>query len=59
MHATQNARPITDVKNNYQLISATENSTHTILKFKRNLTTCDQEDWRITVSFLPTFIYGL
>lgn len=48
-HATANAFPILDKKQNYEALYGAENATHTVLKFKRKLTTCDPDDYIITV----------
>lgn len=48
-HATGNSKPIPDKIQNWKLISAFENSTHTFLRFTRLLETCDYpEDVAIT-----------
>lgn len=44
-----NGAPIQDVKNDFTLISASENATHTTISFKRLTDTCDAEDVAITV----------
>lgn len=44
--------PVVDVSQDYVLLSGYENATHTVLRFKRNLDTCDMaHDLPITVSF--------
>eukprot|EP00794_Sanderia_malayensis_P020379 gene20379-22388_t len=43
-HGIGRKKPILDKKQDYQLLSASRNNTATILKFRRNLNTCDKED---------------
>jgi len=45
-HGVGNTYPPMDDKQDYELISGSENSTHTILKFKRKLDTGDKNDWK-------------
>lgn len=42
--------PEVDASQDYQLLLGYENSTHTVLRFKRRLDTCDYHDIPITVS---------
>jgi hypothetical protein len=44
-----NGYPPIDQLQNYNLISARSNQTHTIVRFQRQLSTCDPNDWTITV----------
>ncbi|CAG7815673.1 unnamed protein product, partial [Allacma fusca] len=43
-HAVRNGMPDIDSSQDWTLISASENSTHTMLSFTRALNTCDKED---------------
>ncbi|GAB6027743.1 hypothetical protein CHUAL_001980 [Chamberlinius hualienensis] len=47
-YSTKNELPVIDKVQNYELISGSENSTHTTLRFKRKLNTGDTEDKEIT-----------
>ena len=48
---TQTSEPVVDTSQDYELLSGSENSTHTILRFRRKLNTCDDKsDVPITVS---------
>ncbi|XP_029436454.1 putative DBH-like monooxygenase protein 2 isoform X2 [Rhinatrema bivittatum] len=47
-HAIGSSRPLKDEKQNYQLISVTENETTTTLRFSRAFRTCDDFDLDIT-----------
>jgi hypothetical protein len=43
--------PVPDTSQDYVLLSSSENATHTILRFRRKLNTCDEKfDVPITVS---------
>lgn len=43
--------PEVDSSQDYQLLLGYENSTHTVLRFRRRLDTCDPHDLPITVSY--------
>ena len=45
-----------DGSQDYDLIGAQENETHTVLRFRRKLVTCDDKDLNITVS-APLFFF--
>lgn len=47
-HATATTLPLMDTQQDYQSLYGAENATHTVLKFKRKLATCDPDDWQIT-----------
>lgn len=49
MHGVGDSPPILDQRQDWQLLSAFENATHTSLRFKRSLDSCDPEDVAITV----------
>ena len=44
--------PVLDERQDWELLSAFENSTHTSLRFRRLLDSCDPQDVPITVSKL-------
>lgn len=44
--------PEVDPKQDYHLLLGYENSTHTVLRFKRKMDTCDHHDIPITVIFI-------
>ncbi|XP_035698652.1 DBH-like monooxygenase protein 1 homolog [Branchiostoma floridae] len=43
-HATENSLPPEDESQDWELLSGYENDTHTVLRFKRKLQTCDVRD---------------
>ena len=45
----KNERPILDKKQDYDLVGSSESDAVTVLKFKRKLVTCDNEDKDIAV----------
>jgi len=45
-HGVGNTYPPMDGKQDFELISGSENATHTILKFRRKLDTGDKDDWK-------------
>lgn len=48
---TQTHEPVVDMSQDYELLTGSENATHTTLRFRRKLTTCDDKfDVPITVS---------
>jgi hypothetical protein len=48
---SKNGEPVLDPSQDYVLMSGHENATHTILRFRRKLDTCDEKfDVPITVS---------
>lgn len=47
--------PIKDEKQDWKLVKAKENDTHTILQFRRKLNTCDDKDMIIDVRNYATF----
>lgn len=49
-HAIGRMLPPLDTRQDYQSLYGSENSTHTVLKFKRKLDTNDPEDWPITAN---------
>lgn len=52
MTHSQTGEPVPDVQQDYTLIASQENQTHTMLRFRRRLNTCDEKfDVPITVSF--------
>jgi hypothetical protein len=48
-HGLANGDSQLDGSQDYDLIGAQENETHTILRFRRKLVTCDDKDLNITV----------
>lgn len=47
---TQTHEPVVDSSQDYELLAGSENATHTTLRFKRKLNTCDDKfDVPITV----------
>ncbi|GFU45377.1 DBH-like monooxygenase protein 1 [Nephila pilipes] len=46
-HATGNIMPVIDKIQNWNLLSGSENNTHTVLVFRRKLDTCDKDDRKI------------
>lgn len=51
MTHSQSGEPVPDLQQDYTLLSSQENQTHTILRFRRRLNTCDEKfDVPITVS---------
>jgi hypothetical protein len=49
-----------DPQQDYDLIGAHENETHTVMRFRRKLVTCDDKDLNITViikEFLFSFYF--
>lgn len=44
--------PLQDDTQNYDVLDGKQNGTHTILKFKRKIETCDPFDIPLSVSFL-------
>lgn len=49
---SKNGEPVLDPSQDYVLMSGHENATHTILRFRRRLDTCDEKfDVPITVGF--------
>ena len=49
-HGLANGDSQLDASQDYDLIGAQENETHTVLRFRRKLVTCDDKDLNITVS---------
>jgi hypothetical protein len=48
---SESGEPVPDASQDYMLLSSSENATHTILRFRRKLNTCDEKfDVPITVS---------
>jgi hypothetical protein len=47
MHGVANGPPIRDERNDWKLLSAAENATHTSVRFSRLLNTCDEQDYAI------------
>uniref|UniRef100_A0A914XB98 DOMON domain-containing protein n=1 Tax=Plectus sambesii TaxID=2011161 RepID=A0A914XB98_9BILA len=43
-----NGFPPEDAEQNYEIVEARENATHTTIRFKRKQSTCDADDWPIT-----------
>jgi hypothetical protein len=53
---SDDGEPIVDPSQDYILLLGYENATHTVLRFKRKLDTCDMtHDVQITVSMLVCF----
>ena len=48
--------PEVDPSQDYQLLLGYENSTHTVLRFRRRLDTCDNHDVPITVSYVIYYV---
>lgn len=48
-HSEMNGFPPIDIHQDYELLEARENGTHTMLKIRRKLDTCDIEDFVLTV----------
>lgn len=46
---------VADDVQNYELISGYQNDTHTTVEFRRQLDTCDRQDFVISVSSIMTF----
>ena len=59
MHAVDNSLPINDAQQDYELLEATENATHTRLKFQRKLSTCDKDDFAINVNLHWSFMSAI
>ena len=57
-----NGESVLDAQQDYDLIDAYENDTHTVMRFRRNMLTCDHNDLNITVTALAptalTFFYA-
>ncbi len=51
-----NGYPEIDKHADYELLYASENTTHTIVRFRRKQSTCDDEDWTITVVVFDKFV---
>lgn len=51
--------PITDDVQNYELISGYQNETHTNVEFRRQLDTCDRQDFVIGVSILNSYKHSV
>lgn len=51
--------PEVDPSQDYQLLLGYENSTHTVLRFRRRLDTCDHHDIPITVSVELCMVFAL
>lgn len=49
-----NSAPVRDEVDNYTLMRAIQNGTHTIIEFRRVLDTCDLDDYVLTVSITDT-----
>ena len=49
-HATDRDEPEVDQSQDYEMLLGYENGTHTVFRFRRQYDTCDQHDYRITVS---------
>jgi len=49
-HATDRDEPEVDQSQDYEMLLGYENGTHTVFSFRRQYDTCDQHDYRITVS---------
>jgi dimethyladenosine transferase 1 len=49
-YATDRDEPEVDQSQDYELLLGYENGTHTVIRFRRQYDTCDQHDYRITVS---------
>jgi hypothetical protein len=45
-----------DPQQDYDLIGAHENETHTVMRFRRKLVTCDDKDLNITVIIKSLFL---
>ena len=62
---SSSGEPVVDASQDYLLLSSSENATHTILRFRRKLDTCDEKfDFPTTVSkarvnnfFFPLWAY--
>ena len=52
-----NGESVLDAQQDYDLIHAYENDTHTVMRFRRKLLTCDDNDLNITVCFLLSFFF--
>ena len=48
-HAVGESEPIRDASSDYELLDGRENATHTVLRFRRKLDTCDEHDKPIQV----------
>ena len=48
-----------DAQQDYDLIDAYENDTHTVMRFRRTMLTCDDKDLNITVSALSCPLYAV
>jgi dimethyladenosine transferase 1 len=49
-YATDRGEPEVDQSQDYEMLLGYENGTHTVFRFRRQYDTCDQHDYRITVS---------
>lgn len=50
-HGLANGESQLDQQQDYDLMNAHENDTHTVLRFRRKLITCDDKDLNITVFY--------
>lgn len=53
--STGNGAPIQDDTQNYNIISGSQNGTHTQVEFSRELETCDPHDVQIGVSKIHSY----
>lgn len=52
---SHNGEPVMDQSQDYVLLSGHENKTHTVIRFRRKLDTCDEKyDVAITVSLMQS-----
>lgn len=49
-HGLASGESLLDPQQDYDLINAYENETHTVMTFRRKLYTCDDKDLNVTVS---------
>ena len=57
-HGLANGESQLDQQQDYDLMNAHENDTHTVLRFRRKLITCDDKDLNITV-FIPFLSFSI
>lgn len=50
MSKSQGSAPVRDEMDNYTLMRALQNDSHTVIEFRRVLDTCDLDDYVLSVS---------
>lgn len=59
MSKSQGSAPVRDEVDNYTLMRAMQNDSHTIIEFRRVLDTCDLDDYVLSVSINNKQFYTL